>query len=76
MIILAIGTPVAWALATRRFRGKQMLETMIELPLVMPPAVAGIGLLAALGPKGILGRRCLTRSTSSSCSRPRAWSWR
>jgi len=55
VIILVIGTPVAWALATRRFRGKPILETIIELPLVMPPAVAGIGLLAALGPKGILG---------------------
>jgi molybdate transport system permease protein len=55
VIILVVGTPVAWALATRRFRGKQILVTIIELPLVLPPAVAGIGLLAALGPKGILG---------------------
>ena len=55
LVILVVGTPVAWALATRRFRGKQALVTVIELPLVLPPAVAGIALLAALGPKGILG---------------------
>ena len=54
-VILIFGTPVAWALATRRFRGKQALVTVIELPLVLPPAVAGIGLLAALGPSGVFG---------------------
>jgi molybdate transport system permease protein len=54
-VILVVGTPAAWALATRRFRGRQALTTVIELPLVLPPAVAGIGLLAALGPSGILG---------------------
>ena len=54
-VILLVGTPVAWALATRRFRGRQVAVTIVELPLVLPPAVAGIGLLAALGPAGILG---------------------
>jgi molybdate transport system permease protein len=54
-IVLLVGTPAAFLLATRRFRGRQMAITLIELPLVLPPAVAGIGLLAALGPKGILG---------------------
>ena len=54
-VILIFGTPAAWLLATRRFRGRQALVTIIELPLVLPPAVAGIGLLAALGPSGILG---------------------
>jgi molybdate transport system permease protein len=54
-VILVVGTPVAWALATRRFRGRSVLVTVLELPVVLPPAVAGIGLLAALGPKGILG---------------------
>jgi len=54
-IIVVIGTPAAWLLATRRFPGREVLVTIVELPLVMPPAVAGIGLLAALGPKGILG---------------------
>ncbi len=50
-----IGTPAAYLLATREFRGKALVTTAIELPLVLPPAVAGIGLLAAFGPKGIFG---------------------
>jgi molybdate transport system permease protein len=54
-IILLVGTPAAYLLATRSFRGRAVAITLIELPLVLPPAVAGIALLAALGPKGILG---------------------
>lgn len=54
-VILLVGTPAAWLLATRSFRGKALVVTLVELPLVMPPAVAGIGLLAALGPRGLLG---------------------
>src|SRR3954449_9830184 len=54
-IICVVGTPAAYLLATRAFRGRAALVTLIELPLVLPPAVAGIGLLAALGPKGLLG---------------------
>ena len=54
-IILLVGTPAAYFLATRSFRGKAALVTIIELPLVLPPAVAGIALLAAVGPSGILG---------------------
>ena len=54
-LIVVIGTPAAWLLATRRFRGRALATTLIELPLVVPPAVAGIGLLAALGPRGLLG---------------------
>jgi molybdate transport system permease protein len=55
-IILIFGTPAAYFLATRSFRGRSVLVTMIELPLVLPPAVAGIGLIAALGPHGLLGQ--------------------
>jgi molybdate transport system permease protein len=54
-IILLVGTPAAYLLATRSFRGKAVVVTLIELPLVLPPAVAGIALLAAVGPAGILG---------------------
>jgi molybdate transport system permease protein len=54
-IILVVGTPAAYVLATRRFRGRAVVQTLVELPLVLPPAAAGIGLLAALGPNGILG---------------------
>ncbi len=54
-IILIVGTPAAYLLATRSFRGRALIVTLIELPLVLPPAVAGIALLAAVGPAGILG---------------------
>jgi molybdate transport system permease protein len=54
-IIIAFGTPAAWLLATRSFPGRTLVVTLIELPLVLPPAVAGIALLATLGPGGILG---------------------
>jgi molybdate transport system permease protein len=54
-IILVLGTPAAYFLATRSFRGKALAVTLVELPLVLPPAVAGIALLAAVGPSGILG---------------------
>jgi len=56
VLIVGIGTPAAYFLATRRrFRGRSALITLIELPLVLPPAVAGIALLAAVGPAGLLG---------------------
>ena len=54
-LILIVGTPAAYGLATRRFRGRAAVITLIELPLVLPPAVAGIALLAAVGPRGVLG---------------------
>jgi molybdate transport system permease protein len=54
-LIVIVGTPAAYLLATRSFRGRALVITVLELPLVLPPAVAGIALLAALGPKGILG---------------------
>ena len=54
-IIVAVGTPAAWLLASRRFRGRSVAITLVELPLVLPPAAAGIALLAALGPQGLLG---------------------
>jgi molybdate transport system permease protein len=49
-IIVLVGTPAAYLLATRRFRGRALVITLVELPLVLPPAVAGIALLAAVGP--------------------------
>lgn len=55
LVIVLVGTPAAYLLATTSFRGQALVTTLIELPLVLPPAVAGIGLLAALGPNGLLG---------------------
>ncbi len=54
-IIVVVGTPAAYLLATRRFPGRSLVVTLVELPLVLPPAVAGIALLAAFGPAGLLG---------------------
>ncbi|MBV9197344.1 MAG: molybdate ABC transporter permease subunit [Solirubrobacterales bacterium] len=54
-VIVLVGTPAAYALSARAFRGRATLITVLELPLVLPPAVAGLGLLAALGPEGVLG---------------------
>ncbi|HEV7754110.1 MAG TPA: ABC transporter permease [Baekduia sp.] len=54
-LIIVLGTPTAFLLARRRFRGRALLITLVELPLVLPPAVAGIGLLAAFGRGGLLG---------------------
>ena len=44
-LILGFGTPTAWVIARRHFPGKALVVTLVELPLVLPPAVAGIGLL-------------------------------
>jgi molybdate transport system permease protein len=54
-LILALGTPFAFVLARARFRGRRLLITLVELPLVLPPAVAGLGLLVAFGRFGLLG---------------------
>ena len=55
VLILVLGTPTAYLIATRSFRGRAFVLTLVELPLVLPPAVAGIGLLAAFGSLGLLG---------------------
>ena len=55
VIVLLVGTPAAYLLATRRFRGRGAVLTALELPLVLPPAVAGLALLAAFGRRGLLG---------------------
>jgi len=55
LLIVVFGTPAAFLLASRRFPGHSLAITLVELPLVLPPAVAGIGLLAAFGRVGLLG---------------------
>jgi molybdate transport system permease protein len=53
--VLLVGTPAAYLLARHRFHGRSAVLTLIELPLVLPPAVAGIALFAAFGRTGLLG---------------------
>jgi molybdate transport system permease protein len=54
-LVVLFGTPTAYLIAGRRFRGRSLVITLIELPLVLPPAVAGLGLLVAFGRYGLLG---------------------
>ncbi len=54
-ITIVFGTPIAYLLARRRFPGSAVIDTLIDLPMVLPPAVAGVALLMAFGRRGILG---------------------
>ena len=54
-VIVVLGTPTAYLLARRRFRGWTLLDTLVDLPIVLPPAVAGIALLFTFGRNGLLG---------------------
>jgi molybdate transport system permease protein len=56
VLTLFLGTPVAYLLARRNFRGRNALDTLIDLPMVLPPSVAGIALLVAFGRRGLLGQ--------------------
>jgi molybdate transport system permease protein len=53
--MVVVGTPIAYLLATRTFPGRSIVITLFELPLVLPPAVAGLGLFFAFGRRGLLG---------------------
>lgn len=55
-ILILIGVPVACWLAFSRWRGKFLLESIVALPLVLPPTVLGFYALVALGPRGPLGK--------------------
>jgi molybdate transport system permease protein len=54
-VMLGLGTPFAYVLSRARFRGRTVVVTLVEVPLVMPPAVAGLALLVAFGRIGLLG---------------------
>ncbi len=56
VILLVIGTPLAWWLARSRARWTGVIGAVVALPLVLPPSVLGFYLLLALGPEGPLGR--------------------
>jgi molybdate transport system permease protein len=55
LLVLVFGTPAAYVLATRVRRASAVMTTLLELPLVLPPPVAGLGLLVAFGRQGLLG---------------------
>ncbi len=55
LIAFLFGTPLAFAMARSSIRGKRFLDTLIDLPTVLPPAVAGVALLMAFGRRGLVG---------------------
>jgi molybdate transport system permease protein len=54
-LTLLFGTPLSYLLARRNFPGRQAVDTVVELPTVLPPAVAGVALLVAFGRQGLIG---------------------
>lgn len=57
VLAIAFGTPLAYLLARRDFPGKALVDVLIDLPLLLPPTVAGVALLVAFGRRGVLGGR-------------------
>ena len=55
VLTILIGLPLAWLLARHRFRGRTIVETIVDLPIVLPPSVAGLALLLVFGRRGLLG---------------------
>jgi molybdate transport system permease protein len=55
LVSVILGTPVAYALVHNRYRFYHLIDTLIDLPTVLPPAVAGVALLMTFGRRGILG---------------------
>jgi molybdate transport system permease protein len=53
--VVILGTPLGLVLARRRFRGRSLAEAIVDLPIVLPPSVAGLALLLAFGRNGLLG---------------------
>jgi molybdate transport system permease protein len=55
VVVLAFGTPLAWWLARAQSRAARFVETCVQLPIVVPPAVAGLALLLTFGRNGLVG---------------------
>lgn len=55
LIILLVGTPAAYVLARAEFPGKRLVDTLVDIPAVLPPSAAGIALLLAFGRMGLIG---------------------
>jgi molybdate transport system permease protein len=56
LLALLFGIPAAYILATKRFKGKNILDTLVDLPIVLPPLVCGLAILIAFGGGGIFSR--------------------
>jgi molybdate transport system permease protein len=56
-LVVVFGTPLAFVLARGSFRGREFLDTLVDLPITIPPVVAGVALLLAFGRRGLIGRQ-------------------
>jgi len=57
LLVVVLGTPLAFMLARGSFRGRGLLDTLMDLPITVPPVVAGVALLLAFGRRGLIGRQ-------------------
>jgi molybdate transport system permease protein len=55
-LAVLLGTPLAYVLARGTFRGRELLDSLVDLPVTIPPVVVGVALLLAFGRRGLLGR--------------------
>ncbi len=56
-LVVVLGTPLAYLLARGSFRGRELLDTLVDLPITIPPVVAGVALLVAFGRRGLIGQK-------------------
>src|SRR3546814_12506286 len=84
LVLLLLGTPIAWWLARTRSRWRGVIGALVALPLVLPPSVLGFYVLLAMGPNGPLGpvtafmgidRKSVVVGKSGSV-RVDGWGWR
>ncbi len=66
LIVLVLGTPLAWVLARAHGRAARAVETLVQLPIVVPPAVAGVALLLAFGRRGLFAGWLYPAGTSAA----------
>ena len=59
LIVLLAATPLSYLLARKKFPGMWLLDTVVDIPIVLPPAVAGLALLLAFAPRGLIGQYML-----------------
>ncbi len=60
-VVLVFATPLSYILARKRFPGRFFLDTLVDVPIVLPPAVAGLALLLAFAPRGLVGQYLLSQ---------------
>src|SRR5262245_52646448 len=65
VIVLTLGTPLAWVLARSTHRFASAIESITQLPIVVPPAVAGVAMLLAFGRRGIFAAHPLSFTTAA-----------